>query len=173
MLYIHQRIPRPQPLSLLPPPVPIGICLDSERSPSFPPQSLVIRPIHWIFWDILTLDRLSSNLQHAPFLPVFISKPPLELPAQTRTVRTMPVPGVYPGNPDDPAPKGTAPRTLTAAGNPDSLSPGVIGAVVTVPVLVVICMVAAATLHQLRCMNPRCKVCCVLRCRRRKPRNGT
>lgn len=58
------------------------------------------------------------------------------------------------------------------AGDTHSLSPGIIGAIVAVSVLAAVCMVTAATLHRSWCMNPRCKVCLVLRCGRRKAQKG-
>ncbi|KAF9646228.1 hypothetical protein BDM02DRAFT_3130526 [Thelephora ganbajun] len=54
----------------------------------------------------------------------------------------------------------------------NSLGPGVIGAIAVVSVLVVICVVTAAILHRSWCMNPRCRACLILRCGRRKPRQG-
>jgi len=58
-------------------------------------------------------------------------------------------------------------------GDPGSLSPGVIGAIVVVSVLVVICVVTAATLHLSWCTKAECKACHILRCGRGKPQKGT
>ena len=59
-----------------------------------------------------------------------------------------------------------------AAGDSDSLSPGVIGAIAVVSLLMAVCMATAAILHRLWCMNPRCKACRILRCERWKPLKG-
>ena len=59
-----------------------------------------------------------------------------------------------------------------SAGGSDSLSPGAIGAISVVLLLVAICVVIAAVLHRLWCMNPRCKACRILRYERWKPRKG-
>jgi len=59
-----------------------------------------------------------------------------------------------------------------SAGHLDSLSPGVVGAISVVLLLVGIYVVTTVVLHQLWCMNPRCKACRILRCERWKPQKG-
>lgn len=66
-----------------------------------------------------------------------------------------------------------AEETQVAQKASNLLTPGIIGAITVVSVLVAICAVVAATLHLSWCMNPRCGVCRVLRCGRRKLQNGT
>lgn len=139
---------------------------------------------------ILTLDRLPTVPQHAHFLPVFILKgsPTPALTIQSRMTPTMPTHGAYARDEYGTSliwDNGQAAPTLTVTINQgyggiprkkDGVSglmrPGVIGAIVAVSVLVVICMVTAATLHRLWCMKPDCKACLIFRCGRRKPQKG-
>ena len=163
--------------------VPIGGCLYIERFPSVPPRT----PDTYLsigFPGVLTIDHVSLVPRPTPFPPVFILKSfsSLELAAQTRTIMT-----VHPR--DDMATTlywddGEAAPTMTATMDPeytqttqktaagDPVGPGVIGAIAVVSTLVVICMVVAAVLHQLWCMNPGCRACFILRCGRRKSHEG-
>jgi len=71
----------------------------------------------------------------------------------------------------DPGYKG--PPRKKVPGDPNPLTPGVIGGIVAVAVLVVVCAVTAAALHRLWCKKSECKACLIFRCGRRKPQKGT
>ena len=71
----------------------------------------------------------------------------------------------------DPGYGRTSPTRVPGDSGP--LGPGVVAGIVVVSVLVAICVVTAAALHQSWCMKPECKACHILRCGRRKPQKGT
>jgi hypothetical protein len=173
VLYIRQCAPRPDRFSLFPPPPP---SVNEPTSSPLLPYSHPHHPSNPLDpWDFRSRPPTIDSGVPLPHRYLFRRVSPLQTPPSS-----MPALDIYPRD-DDQAlptltmtinPENTQMAQDNAAGDSDSLSPGMVGAIVVVSLLVTISIVTAAVLHRSRCMNPRCKVCRVLRCERRKPQTG-